>query len=425
MQDLVPLSEVIAFEERICSSLGSVNAATAELVDVISEVIERGAWQGVGIRSPQHWVSWKCAVSGARAKRLVAMATVLPELPACRALFLEGRLTEDHAATICKYTLPCHDTEVAELAPECTPSQLGRALRLLPHRRDLEPPASVAEPEPEPEPEPPAEGDTHGRRSVDFGSDDDGRWWARMILPPDEGALVEKALGLARDDLFADGRSEVGWSDALVHLAETAIDGFADPDRCDHPQGGRRRRRRGGERFTVVIHQRDDQARSAEIHLGPRLPDSLRRYLTCDANVRWVLDRDGNPYKVAATHRTVPDWLRTLIEDRDQCCRVPGCGRRRWLHVHHIHHWEDGGLTIPENLIALCRYHHREHHLGRLHIRGDPTTPNGLIFTDASGRRIQPLHARPPNRQPRPQTSYKIPCGERINLYWLFWSNPN
>ena len=42
--------------------------------------------------------------------------------------------------------------------------------------------------------------------------------------------------------------------------------------------------------------------------------------------------------------------LRRMIERRDQGCVHPLCNRRRWLHIHHLQHWADGGLTIPANL---------------------------------------------------------------------------
>ena len=29
------------------------------------------------------------------------------------------------------------------------------------------------------------------------------------------------------------------------------------------------------------------------------------------------------------------------------------------MDAHHIHHWTDGGETSLDNLITLCRYHHR------------------------------------------------------------------
>jgi len=40
------------------------------------------------------------------------------------------------------------------------------------------------------------------------------------------------------------------------------------------------------------------------------------------------------------------------------CCRV--CGSTRDLEVHHVIAAADGGATVPENLVVLCRDHHLE-----------------------------------------------------------------
>ena len=41
------------------------------------------------------------------------------------------------------------------------------------------------------------------------------------------------------------------------------------------------------------------------------------------------------------------------------------------LHVdaHHIQHWAEGGETRLDNLVTLCRFHHRQLHRGCFDIR--------------------------------------------------------
>ena len=46
---------------------------------------------------------------------------------------------------------------------------------------------------------------------------------------------------------------------------------------------------------------------------------------------------------------------------RDGGCRFPGCGLR-FCDAHHIKHWADGGETRLDNLVLLCRRHHRAVH---------------------------------------------------------------
>jgi hypothetical protein len=71
---------------------------------------------------------------------------------------------------------------------------------------------------------------------------------------------------------------------------------------------------------------------------------------------------------------------------RDSGCRFPGCTRQGWLDAHHIIHWIDGGLTDLENLLSLCRFHHRRVHEGGWTIHGNLT--GTLTFVDRSGRTV-------------------------------------
>jgi 5-methylcytosine-specific restriction endonuclease McrA len=51
-----------------------------------------------------------------------------------------------------------------------------------------------------------------------------------------------------------------------------------------------------------------------------------------------------------------------VLERDEYQCQHPGCEARRYLDVHHIVHWEDGGPTVMANLITYCSFHHRSVH---------------------------------------------------------------
>jgi HNH endonuclease len=56
-----------------------------------------------------------------------------------------------------------------------------------------------------------------------------------------------------------------------------------------------------------------------------------------------------------------PFWsyLRSIVLSRDSNrCQVTGCPSRLELHVHHIKSVSEGGMHVPNNLVALCDFHH-------------------------------------------------------------------
>jgi len=90
-------------------------------------------------------------------------------------------------------------------------------------------------------------------------------------------------------------------------------------------------------------------------------------------------------------------------------------------------HWEDVGLTDPDNLICLCHRHHRLHHLGLLPITG---TAGDLKVCDRHGRELQPVgqpRQLPATTNPADAATgiglkpvvYEHPPGERLQPKWI------
>ena len=396
--------EAAVLEEEIAETCGILNVATGRLVSLIGRVLATESYAGAGIRSPEQWVAWKCGVSLGRARSLVAMARRLRELPETRSALEAGELAEDQVAVIVRHAPTHNDAEVATLARSATVSQLKRTLG----RSTF----ATAKAECEPEPE--------EARRVSFGFEDDGSWRLSAVLPPDEGALVERAMSVARQRLFGDDdhgdgtEQRVSWADALVATAEASLasEAVARPHY---------------DRHLVVVHVGADDTGDAtgHLHLGPALPDSLRRFMTCDAKARVQRDGDNDtPLSVGRKARIVADRTRLAIEERDGGCRVPGCHHRKWLHVHHIVHWEDGGVTDTSNLMALCSKHHRLHHRGHLGIEGDADDPDGITFTDARGRPLAPAGTPVPSSQPPPRGNWTHPTGEHLDPHCVVFAPP-
>ncbi len=113
------------------------------------------------------------------------------------------------------------------------------------------------------------------------------------------------------------------------------------------------------------------------------------RRLSCDASMVPMLHAaDGAVLDVGRKMRTVPPAIRRALESRDRSCRFPGCTARR-CDAHHVQHWVDGGVTSLDNLVLLCRRHHRAVHEGGFdlvrHRDGRVTfvRPNGTVLEAA------------------------------------------
>ncbi|MDQ3454315.1 MAG: HNH endonuclease [Actinomycetota bacterium] len=79
------------------------------------------------------------------------------------------------------------------------------------------------------------------------------------------------------------------------------------------------------------------------------------------------------PLNVGWRHRTATPAQRTAPAVRDKHCQAPGCARPpQWCDAHHLKPWYHGGRTDLNNLILLCRRHHRAVHqrTWRLHTLG-------------------------------------------------------
>ena len=153
--------------------------------------------------------------------------------------------------------------------------------------------------------------------------------------------------------------------------------------------------------------------------MGVMVPDAVRDKICCDGIVQAVWERDGVPFSVGRAQHIVPERTRRIVMLRDQGCRAPGCAHDRIIEIHHIIHWNDGGPTDTWNLVALCPKHHRMHHHGRLGITGNADEPDGVVFTDARGRKLEPCGAAtPPSELPTAPRGYRSPPMGRVD--WDF-----
>ena len=217
------------------------------------------------------------------------------------------------------------------------------------------------------------------------GKDDDGGSgaavsWAnadtvdvRLRMGAAAWAMLERAMEGARR--AAEGTALLTDAEALEAVARDAL--------CRQEEG------EGGEpsdpRRNVVLYECQLCGRT-ELDTGRgaiEVGDGAAAALGCGATERDLrtegrVVKRGGPLP-AQTKRAV------RLRDRDRC-RVPGCGRRRYVDVHHIEHQSAGGTHARSNCCVLCSTHHRQLHEGRLRVEGDADAE--LRFYDDGGEAI-------------------------------------
>jgi hypothetical protein len=93
--------------------------------------------------------------------------------------------------------------------------------------------------------------------------------------------------------------------------------------------------------------------------------------------------------------RAISAPLRRALARRDGGCQFPGCGLRL-CDAHHLQHWADGGKTKLDNLVQLCRRHHRAVHEEGFRVQRVAT--GELRFFRPDGRTLPPVPDSPPIR---------------------------
>jgi len=131
----------------------------------------------------------------------------------------------------------------------------------------------------------------------------------------------------------------------------------------------------------------DGTGAESEIEDGQNVSAETSRRLSCDAGVvHWLENKEGETLSVGRKTRTIPPSIRRALQRRDQGCRFPGCTCDRFVDAHHIRHWADGGETSMNNLLLLCRRHHRMVHEEGFAVISQ--ADGQFYFTDPSGHRM-------------------------------------
>jgi len=240
----------------------------------------------------------------------------------------------------------------------------------------------------------------HDLRELSWHVDDDGSYVFKARLTPEQGERVVKAIESAMDEEFEE-RKNVSAETSDCQTNRPALDPASDPvaqrradalERVAEGFLGGTAGTNGGERTTIQLHtdsdtlRHDGEGAESRLDSGAHVSAETSRRLACDcAVVHWHEENTGETLNIGRRSRSIPPAVRRALQKRDQGCRFPGCTAHKHVDAHHIHHWADGGETKMDNLVLLCRHHHRLVHEGGY---GVHMTAKGPKFTDPTGRTI-------------------------------------
>ena len=339
-------AETAVLGDAIAELAARMQAATYELLVMIHQFDERGGW-GQGFTSCAHWLNWRTGLAMGAAREKVRVARALAELPRVSAAMRRGVVSYSKVRALTRVATPDTEERLLDFARCATAAHVERLVRAW---RSVDRVAA-------------AEDDRrrHESRHLEVWVDEDGMLVVRGRLSPEVGAVVQRALEAASDRLYhdAEDKAEVSVSqrraDALGLIAESAL--AADLDRGT-----------AGDRYQVVVHvdadglASDAEAGQSTLEDGIGVSAETSRRLACDASkVVMTHTRDGTVLDVGRKTRTIPPAIRRALTARDRRCRFPGCEAYH-CDAHHVRHWSDGGTTRLDNLLLVCRRHHRAVH---------------------------------------------------------------
>lgn len=360
--------------DRGFDHFGGLHAASAaELCELIQAADVSQTWMRDGARSLSDWVSARLRVRPETAGLLVRVAKRLVDLPVLSERFASGDLSPDQVDAISRMATPDTEAGLVEEALGLNNAQLDRKARR-------------ANP-------PTAEDGEQARREKAL-------WIQRRLdeaggrltaeLPNAELEIVESGLRERADRMPPNPEIDV-FDPYPQRMADALVETFATTGDESSSSG------------TQVVVFADLEALTtetkgvAELASGNLIPNDTAQWLACDCVVETIITDGSQVIGVGRRGRTIPGWLRRLVYHRDgNQCRFPGCSNSKWLEVHHIIPWSQGGKTDLDNLILLCGHHHRFLHEKNWHITTDPDgrfqfrKPDWTLYP----RPREPLHPR-------------------------------
>jgi hypothetical protein len=331
-----PERQAVALVQDLDRQHLQLSAGRRELFRAIARADRPEVWQDSGAVDFTHWVAMRYGLSWWKARRWVASAHALDDLPGVSEAFARGELSTDQVIELTRFATPDTERALVTWARSASPARIRE-------RADRECGLSLQDAR-----------QTEKDRSLSWAFYDEGRRFGlHADLPAADGAAVARALEREAERIPVMSGEEASYftsarrADALVALCSARIAQDPDPDRA-----------------TVVVHARAEALATGsggcEIEDGPPVHPETARRLLCTSRFQVMTeDARGEAIGLGRMSREPSAAILRQLRYRDRACRFPGCGSRRFTQAHHIVWWSRGGWTDLENLLLTCTFHHK------------------------------------------------------------------
>ena len=330
-----------------------INGCEAEFMRRLRRYDTGQGYAADGALNPKPWLRWECHLSPSAASDRVEVSEQLASLPQTTAAFGDGEISYQHAAMIARTAEKLGDkmesNAEAILVTAAKDMDLARFRIVTVQLRHFMDPDSVLM----------DANDSNELRFLHLSQTLDGVFYLNGRFDAEGGATLQTALNaISGPPESGDKRTpKQRRADALVELARRQL------DHGDLPEVGGQRPHLS---VFVDAHTLAKQPGSAaaELEWAQPIPAETARRLACDAAITPILrGPESNQPQAGSTTRVPAGSQRKALVVRDRGCRFPRCDRPPdWTDAHHIRHWADGGKTELDNLVLLCRRHHRMVH---------------------------------------------------------------
>jgi len=330
-----------------------INGCEAEFTRRLHRFDKGGGYAATAALTAKAWLRWKCNFSPAAASDRVAVSRELERLPQATQAFADGDFSYPHAAMIARTAEKLGEKMEANaetiLVSAAKELDLGRLHVVTVKLRHFMDPDSVRE----------EANESHERRFLSLSQTLDGVFYLNGRLDSEGGAILQTALNALGGPPTADDKRtpKQRRADLLVELARQQLDGGTLPE-----VGGQRPHLAVTVSMATLANRPGSPA--ADLEWAQPIPAETARRLACDAAITPIfLDSESSQPQAGQTSRSISGSQRRALVVRDKGCRFPGCDRPPdWTDAHHLQHWADGGKHVLDNLVLLCRRHHRMVH---------------------------------------------------------------